>query len=74
MWRLGPTGHFVPPLAMKIHEFWGGFPHNKPVDAAYERSSDGALVFFSENNVFQEMLEVSILRLFAVIPDSQSVI
>lgn len=53
MWRLGPTGHFVPPLAMKIHEFWDGFPHNKPVDAAYERSSDGALVFFSDKNVFK---------------------
>ena len=62
MWRLGPTGHFVPPLAMKIHEFWDGFPHNKPVDAAYERSSDGALVFFSDKNVFKEMLEKNTFR------------
>ncbi|CAG5098623.1 Oidioi.mRNA.OKI2018_I69.XSR.g15832.t1.cds [Oikopleura dioica] len=53
MWRLSPTGHFVPPLAMKIHEFWDGFPHNKPVDAAYERSTDGALIFFSDAKVYK---------------------
>ena len=26
----------IEPLAMRIHEFWNGFPKNRRLDAAYE--------------------------------------
>ena len=29
MWRLNNIGQLIEPLALRIHEFWNGFPRNK---------------------------------------------
>ena len=53
MWRLSAAGDLIEPLALRIHEFWNGFPKYKRLDAAYERSSDGAIMFFVGQNVYK---------------------
>lgn len=53
MWRLSAAGDLIEPLALRIHEFWNGFPKNKRLDAAYERSSDGAIIFFIGRSVYK---------------------
>ena len=84
MWRLNNIGQLIEPLALRIHEFWNGFPRNKKLgmtsrnffchimikslhahvlslkqylkswkDAAYERTYDGSIVFFSGAKVYR---------------------
>ena len=53
MWRLNRNGQLIEPLALRIHEFWFGFPKNRKLDAAYERKYDGSIIFFSGTRVYR---------------------
>ena len=46
MWRINENGALIEPVALRIYEFWDGFPKNKKVDAVYERGKDGTILFF----------------------------
>ena len=53
MWRISRNGDLIEPLALRIHEFWRGFPKNRRIDAAYERQYDGAIIFITGNLIYR---------------------
>lgn len=47
VWRLTDDFHVVPGYPVRFNEIFQGIPsHVQHIDAAYERSSDGAIVLF----------------------------
>ena len=45
MWRLNNIGQLIEPLALRIHEFWNGFPRNKKLGLSSKISGHPGGVF-----------------------------